>query len=34
MKNVEIAGPLVTIKSRLKDSDIPNLELLADAILQ
>ena len=34
MKNVEIAGPLVTIKSRLKDSDIPNLEFLADAILQ
>ena len=34
MKNVEIAGPLVTIKSRLKDSDIPNLELLAEAILQ
>ena len=34
MKNVEITGPLVTIKSRLKESDIPNLELLADAILQ
>ena len=33
MKNVTIDGPLVTIRSRMKDSDIPALEALADAIL-
>jgi len=34
MKNVEIAEPLVTIKSTMKESDIPALEALADSILQ
>lgn len=33
MKNVEIAGPTVTIRSRMKESDIPAMEELADAIL-
>ena len=34
MKDVEIVGETVTIRSRLKESDIPALEALADAILQ
>ena len=34
MKEVEIVGDLVTIRSRMKESDIPALEALADAILQ
>lgn len=33
MKNVELVGPMVTIKSRMKASDIPALEALADAII-
>lgn len=33
MKDIEVAGPLVTIRSRLKRSDFPNLDALADAIL-
>lgn len=33
MKNVEIVEPVVTIRSTLKDSDIPALEQLADAML-
>ena len=33
MKDVEVVSPAVTIRSRLKDSDIPALEALADAIL-
>jgi len=33
LKNVEIAEPVVTIRSTLKDSDIPALEQLADAML-
>ena len=33
MKNVTIDGPLVTIRSRMKDSDISALEALAEAIL-
>ena len=33
MKNVEVVSPTVTIRSRLKDSDIPALEALAGAIL-
>lgn len=32
MKEVEIAEPVVTIRSTLKDSDIPELEKLADAM--
>ena len=34
MKDVEIVGETVTIRSRMKGSDIPALEALADAILQ
>ncbi|MDE5648860.1 MAG: FprA family A-type flavoprotein, partial [Oscillospiraceae bacterium] len=33
MKNVSIIEPVVTIKSTMKDSDIENMEKLADAIL-
>lgn len=33
LKKVEIAEPVVTIRSTLKDSDIPALEQLADAML-
>ena len=33
MKAVEIVEPMVTIKSRMKDSDIPALEALAEAVL-
>ena len=33
MKECEIVGPLVTIRSRMKDSDLPQLEALADAVL-
>lgn len=33
MKQCEIVGPLVTIRSRMKDSDRPHLEALADAVL-
>ena len=33
MKNVEVVAPAVTIRSRMKDSDIPALESLAKAIL-
>ena len=32
MSNVEVVEPMVTIKSRMKTSDIPALESLADAI--
>ena len=34
MSNIEVIEPMVTIKSRMKQSDIPALESLADAILQ
>lgn len=34
MKNCEIVGPMVTIRSRMKDADLPNLEALADAVLK
>ena len=33
MKDCSIVAPLVTIRSRMKDSDLPNLEALADALL-
>lgn len=33
MKNIEVVEPVVTIKSTLKESDIPALEQLADAML-
>ena len=34
MKEVEIVGDTVTLRSRLKDADLPALEALADAILK
>ncbi|MBO4907125.1 MAG: FprA family A-type flavoprotein [Bacteroidaceae bacterium] len=33
MKQVEIVEPVVTLRGRLKDSDIPQLEALAEAII-
>ena len=33
MKDCQIVAPIVTIRSRMKESDIPQLEALADAIL-
>jgi len=33
MKNVELVGPVVTIRSRMKSTDLPALESLADAVL-
>ena len=33
MKEVEIVEPMVTIRSRMSEADIPALEALADAIL-
>ena len=33
MKEIEIAEPMVTIRTRMKQEDIPSLEALADAIL-
>lgn len=33
MKDIEIAEPVVTIRSRMKGADIPALEALADAIM-
>lgn len=33
MKEIELVGPLVTLRSRMKDSDLAALEALADAIL-
>lgn len=32
MKNITIVEPVVTIKSALKENDIPALEELADAL--
>ncbi len=34
MKDITLVEPLVTIRSRMKESDIPSLEALAEAILQ
>lgn len=34
MKNVEVVEPMVTIRSRMKQTDIPALEALADALLK
>lgn len=34
MKEVEIVQPVVTIKSRMKEANIAELEALADAILK
>ena len=33
MKNVEVVEPMVTIRSRMKQTDIPALEAMADALL-
>ena len=33
MKNVELVGPVVTIRSRMKSTDLPALDALADAVL-
>ena len=33
MNNVEIVGPVVTIRSRMKSTDLPALDSLADALL-
>ena len=33
MKDIEIVEPMVTIRSRMKQADIPAMEALADAIL-
>ena len=33
-KNVEVLEPVVTIKSTMKESDIPNIEALADAVVE
>ena len=33
MKDIEIVEPVVTIRSRMKESDISALELLADSII-
>ena len=33
MKDCEIVAPVVTIRSRMKAADVPQLEALADAIL-
>ena len=33
MKDVELVGPVVTIRSRMKSADLPALEALADALL-
>ena len=33
MKQVDIVEPVVTLRGRLKDTDLPQLEALADAIL-
>lgn len=33
MKNIEIVEPLVTIRSRMKDSDLPEMEKLVDNLL-
>lgn len=34
MKNCEIIAPLVTIKSRMKESDLPQMEALVEAVLK
>lgn len=33
MKNIDVVLPMVTIRSRMKQTDVPQLEALADAIL-
>jgi hypothetical protein len=33
MKDIEIVAPMVTIRSRMKQPDLPAMEALADAIL-
>ena len=33
MKNIDLVEQVVTIRSRMKEADIPALESLADAVL-
>ena len=33
LKDCEIVEPMVTIRSRMKEADLPQLELLAQAML-
>ena len=33
MKNCEIVEPMVTIKSRMKESDLPAMQALVDAMM-
>ena len=33
LKNVRIVEPMVTIRSAMKEADLPALEALADAVL-
>jgi flavorubredoxin len=33
MRDIEIVEPMVTIRSRMKDEDVPAMELLADNLL-
>ena len=33
MKDIEIVAPMVTIRARMKQTDLPAMEALADAIL-
>lgn len=33
LRNVNIVEPMVTIRSTMKETDIPSLEALADAVL-
>ena len=34
MKSIEIVEPMVTIRSRMKESDLPAMEQLAEALLR
>jgi hypothetical protein len=34
MKDIDIIEPVVTIRSRMKQTDLPTFEALADAILK
>lgn len=33
MKNIDVVSPMITIRSRMKQADVPQLEALADAML-
>jgi hypothetical protein len=34
MKEIEIVEPIVTIRSRMKPADLPQLEMLAEELLR